>query len=334
MASNNIFRVGELEAKTGEKTKGHIESIELSDGSRVRVPVIIANGTKPGPTVFLGAGAHGDEINGIRAVIEAMAGLDPGTLSGRVVGVPVQNPLTYLRRERLVTLNQLDEQNMHRVFPGSSTGDVAHRTAHLILEDIVARAECDMVVDYHTGATGSYCPPHSFVSTIGNADVVERSVAAAAAFNAGICIYAGGSAGVYALGNMLHMVAVERGIPAFGCELGTAVPPDLRQSRVGVDGALRLLAHMGMIDATGREPEADIIVDGIADVRASAGGVCEYLVQPGDRLKCGQPLARILNVFGEVRSIPVSPVDGYLVTRAFYGALNEGERLARIGYRA
>ena len=39
-------------------------------GDPVRVPVTIVNGEKPGPTAYLSAAAHGDELNGIEVVRE------------------------------------------------------------------------------------------------------------------------------------------------------------------------------------------------------------------------------------------------------------------------
>lgn len=332
MRNSETFELAGVSAAPASRVNSYIDSVELADGARVRIPLILVNGAKPGPTAFIGAGSHGDEINGIRSVIDAVNAVNPATLSGRIIAVPVQNPLTFRSRQRLVTVNQLDQQNMHRVFPGSPHGDVASRTAHTIVSDIVAAAKCDMVIDYHTGSTGSYCPPHTFVSTIGDADVVRRSVDAARAFNAGILIAAGGAAGVYSLANMLHMVAVERGIPAFGCEVGTAVPAEAYQSRIGKQGALNVFASLGMVSDLETTAAEQIEVEGIVDVRAAAAGVCDYLVEPGDRLAKGQPLVRFIDVFGKVRSVAESPVDGYLVTRSFYGAMNEGERVARIGF--
>jgi len=334
MTTTQTFELAGVSAAPGAVAKGYFDSVELADGTHVRIPLILANGATDGPTVFIGAGAHGDEINGIRSVIDAMKAIDPTRLSGRIVAVPVQNPLTFRARQRLVTVNQLDQQNMHRTFPGSPAGDIASRTAHTILADIVEAAGCDMIIDYHTGSTGSYCPPHTFVSTIGDEDAVKRSVDAAHAFNAGIVIKAGGQAGVYALANMLHMVAVERGIPAFGCELGTALPAEAHHSAVGTQGALNVLAALGMLAGVDTTSAEQIVVDGIADVRADAAGICDYLVEPGDKLEKGQPLVRFIDIFGKVRGTAVSPVDGYLVTRSFFGAMNEGERVARIGFSA
>src|SRR5690606_28146671 len=112
----------------------------------------------------------------------------------------------------------------------------------------------------------------------------------------------------------------------FGCEVGTAVPAEAYQSRIGKQGALNVFASLGMVSDLETTAAEQIEVDGIADVRAATAGVCDYLVEPGDRLTKGQPLVRCIDVFGKVRSVAESPVDGYLVTRSFYGAMNEGER--------
>ena len=39
-------------------------------GDAVRIPVTIVNGERPGPTAFLSAAVHGDELNGVEVVRE------------------------------------------------------------------------------------------------------------------------------------------------------------------------------------------------------------------------------------------------------------------------
>jgi len=326
----SLFKIGSLAAKPGEKVSGHIEAMELVDGSRLPIAVTLINGAAEGPTVFVGGGAHGDEINGVRAVIDAVGRIDPARLKGRIVAVPVQNPLAFRARYRLITFNQLDQQNMHRAFPGSPAGDMASRNCHLILNDIVVEAGCDLVIDCHTGSTGSYYPPLVFVSTIGPDEAVRRSLAAARVFNAPFIIAAGGKAGVYAMGSMLHMVAVERGIPAFGCELGTALPAEARHSDLGAAGIRDVLIHLGMIEGEMGPRRTQIELEEIHEVRSERGGICDYLVSPGDEVAKGQAIARVINLFGETVHEAVSPVDGYVTTCTYWGSINQGERLARV----
>ncbi|CAH1692509.1 putative Succinylglutamate desuccinylase/aspartoacylase [Hyphomicrobiales bacterium] len=327
----DMFTLGGISAEPGRAAFGYIKAIELVDGTDAGLPVHLVNGAKPGPTVFIGAGAHGDEINGVRAVVEAVSRIDPSRLAGRVVAVPVQNPIAYRARFRLVTLNQLDSQNMHRCFPGSAGGDTSARLCNLILEKIIKAAGASFVIDCHTGSTGSYYPPLVFVSTIGPQDAVEKSLAGARAFNAPLTIQAGGKAGVYALGNMLHMVAIEQGIPAIGCELGTALPAEDKHSTVGADGIMNVLAHLGMIEAPPPDTSGQVILDEIFELRAERGGICDYLVSPGDPVQEGQAVARVINVFGDVVEEIASPITGRVVTCTYWGSINQGERLVRIG---
>jgi len=326
----SVFQVGDLKAGPGERTQGYFGGVELMDGSRAALPVILINGRDDGPTVYFGAGSHGDEINGIRAVGEALARIDPNRLKGRILAVPVQSPLAYRNRHRLITVSQLDQQNMHRVFPGKPDGDVSDRTSHLIMEKLVAATGCDMVLDFHTGSTGSYCPPHSFIAGFGSEEVLRKSFDAAIAFDAGILVNAGEGGGIYAMQTMLHMVTTIRGVPTVGCEIGTALPADEAMIKVGVKGALNVFAHLGMIEEPVTKAGPQIVVDQVTNVRTRRGGMVKRLVEPAEKVSKGQGLAQIINVFGEVVDEVKSPVDGWVITLVSFGSLNEGERIARV----
>ncbi len=324
------FRVGNTEAPRGARVDGHYDSVELVDGTRVQVPLILINGQHDGPTVFIGGGIHGDEVNGVRTVIDAAQAIDPATLHGRILAVPVQNPIAYRARYRLITLNQLDQQNTHRCFPGNPDGDMSDRICHTILEDLIGASGCAFAIDCHTGSTGSRYPSLVFVSTQGPEDAARKSVDAAMVFGADIVVKAGGTAGVYALQSMLHMVAVQRGLPAIGCELGTALPAEERYSTIGTNGVLNVLAQLDMIPARPVPPKP-VVIEKIFEVRVDRAGIADYLIKPGQPVTQGQPLARLIDIFGKVVAEPVSPVTGHVVTRTDWGSLNEGDRICRIG---
>jgi len=324
------FRVGDTEAPRGARVDGHFNSVELVDGTRVQLPMILVNGAQDGPTVFIGGGIHGDEVNGVRAVIDAVKAVDPAGLRGRVLAVPVQNPIAYRNRYRLITLNQLDQQNTHRCFPGNPDGDTSDRICHTILEDVIVAAGCDFIIDCHTGSTGSRYPSLVFVSTQGPEEAARKSVDAAMVFGADLVVKAGGKAGVYALQSMLHMVAVQRGLPAIGCELGTALPAEERYSTAGTNGILNVLAQLGMIAARPVPPKP-VVVEKIFEVRVDRAGIVDYLIKPGQPVKEGQVLARVMDIFGKVVAEPVSPITGHVITRTDWGSLNEGDRICRVG---
>ena len=56
---------------------------------RMAVPVWIARGARPGKTLAVTAGIHGDELNGVEIARRIFAETDPNDLSGTLVVLPV-----------------------------------------------------------------------------------------------------------------------------------------------------------------------------------------------------------------------------------------------------
>ncbi len=65
-----VFNIGTVRANPGVLSTGYIESAYLRDGSRVRIPLIVVNGTKAGPVLWVGSTSHGDEIPGCEVITE------------------------------------------------------------------------------------------------------------------------------------------------------------------------------------------------------------------------------------------------------------------------
>ena len=49
-----------------------IELIELADGSKVSLPLLLINGVADGPRLYLGAAIHGDEVSGIEILFSGL----------------------------------------------------------------------------------------------------------------------------------------------------------------------------------------------------------------------------------------------------------------------
>ena len=79
------LQAGPLSTAPGSMLRGQIDLVELADGTPVRFPVVLVNGSKPGPRLYLGAAIHGDEVNGIAILSKVMAALDPARLAGSIV---------------------------------------------------------------------------------------------------------------------------------------------------------------------------------------------------------------------------------------------------------
>jgi predicted deacylase len=110
------------------------------------VPVLIAHGKQPGPKLCLTAAIHGDELNGIEMVRRLMYQLDPASMRGTVIGIPIVNLDGFRRASRYLA----DRRDLNRHFPGSPNGSAADRIGHSLFNDVIRK--CQFLVDLHTGS--------------------------------------------------------------------------------------------------------------------------------------------------------------------------------------
>lgn len=323
---------GGVEARRGQRHRGRVRAIELSDGSWAEFPVMITNGVEDGPIVYLGASIHGDEYNGIAVIHEVMRRLDPSTMAGAVIAVPIQNPIAHRSRGRLTLIVQTDETNMHRVWPGNrETGDAAQRMAGILFTEITGSG-ASIAVDYHTGATGQLCAPHSFVPS-GSGEtlaVADRANELAEYMDLGYVMRAVG--GAYSNPLWMQHSLTAAGVAALGTELGQGrvFQPDFIE--MGVEGTLNMLRHAGVLnDVAARVPGPQPRLVDERWVRADRGGFVTTLIPWGDDVAEGDVIGRTVDSYGDVVEELVAPADGLLMNLRQEPAIATGERLCRIG---
>src|SRR5215510_11632358 len=93
--------VGGASVAPGSKAVLDPPLTELSDGTIIRLPVVVINGAKPGPRLYVGAAIHGDEVTGVSVIADALKDIDPHTLRGAIIAVPVQHPLAFHADHRI-----------------------------------------------------------------------------------------------------------------------------------------------------------------------------------------------------------------------------------------
>ena len=130
---------------------------KLNNGADLRLPLHVVEGRKPGPTLGLSGMLHGNEpapsLAIIRAVLER---LDPAELSGRVMAVPVCNPLG---AGALSRHTPIDGMNMNSAFCEPEEGgyvqpvkSVTEEIADVLTEGFLR--ELDYQIDFHCGGGG------------------------------------------------------------------------------------------------------------------------------------------------------------------------------------
>ena len=157
----------------------HTLFLELSpsgNGEQLGLPIMAAIGSKPGPTLIIFGGVHGDEMEGIQAIHEIWPRLRPEVMHGRVIAVPVANIPAYRAVRRT---SPIDGLNLARTFPGRADGTVTERLAHYLSTLLIPRA--DFFIDLHTAGL-TYLMPTMVGYDASGSQAGERSKEAARHF--------------------------------------------------------------------------------------------------------------------------------------------------------
>ena len=114
--NNNSLTVGSLVAKPGKRVEDYITVGSMPDGTPVRLPVVLINGTCGKRTLYLQSISDGDELNGIAVVHELLRQISPDSLNGRIIAVPIVNFHAFHAKQ---ACSPVDQMKMNRCFPGN-----------------------------------------------------------------------------------------------------------------------------------------------------------------------------------------------------------------------
>ncbi len=236
-----------------------------------------------GPTVGICAAIHGNESTGTQIVLELVRHVARQSFRGRLVLLPVANPLAFEANRRHTPV---DEQNLNRLFPGAPDGWVSEQLAHVITENVLNRV--DAVIDLHSGGDR---PTVDYVY-IKNDETLSRSFGSRVLYQANA-----GKAGTQFDGTSVT-VAEARGIPAVTVELGGGLIDQAPYIERGVRGVLNMLRVLNVIDEQPAEPPEQTVVDSITTVRPHQGGFLETAAPAlGERIEAGDVLGRVVNPY-------------------------------------
>ena len=310
-----VLTVGEVSAQPGEKKFGPATWVELRDGSRVNLPVILLNGQFEGPKVVVNCATHPTELVGYAAVQILTRKIDLTRLKGSVIAFPISNPLGMQWGEYV---SPHDYVNMYVAYPGSKDGSITSRLANFIWEN--ASKTADLVMDVHENVKP--CLHFSFVGYCKDKVVEGKALEAAKAFGLTIMRPKGelALAGMKP-GDLEYTDALlTNGIPAFTPELEAGTDLTMGEEwpsvRVGVRGLMNVLKKLEMVPGS-IEPQTEVKVfpgnfafHGMAV--ANRAGIVNRLVDVGVKLRKGTHIATVLNPYGEIIETIDMPMDGYV----------------------
>lgn len=230
-----------------------LDIARLASGAHLRVAVHTLEGSHQGPSIGLTAGIHGDEIVPIEVVRQVLAAIDPARLHGRIVAVPLANPLAF---ESFSRHTPTDMHNLNRVFPGTGDNWISELLARALVERLLP--EIDLLIDLHSGGA---IPTVDYVYVL-NAPQLSRAFLFPT-------LYRGssypGSLGTHAI--------EQRGVPVVVAEIGGGGHDDSGYLRRGVAGVLNVLRRAGALEGEAIPAPEQMLLNEMRIVRPRHGGI-------------------------------------------------------------
>jgi predicted deacylase len=315
--------IGTAEALPGKKGEGFIHVADRPDGTPINIPIIILNGASEGPVLCVDGCNHGDECETMEAVLRVVDLIDPSTLQGTLLAVPVVNVPAYEAMQRMNPNLTMSWSDINRIYPGKIEGSITDKIAYQHFNQVVCKAE--YLINLHNGANYWLIPPKTFyVQEKG--ELGEKVLGLARAFGFDILF------GSPPFGATERNAATKRGIAAITpeCAGGSDRAPENRDHNVGlyVKGILNVMKYLGMIDGSPDLPSKYWMVEGESHICfAKHGGllIFERGIQLKQKVKKGQKLGKVVNLFGEEVESINAEFDGLVVTFRSYPLINPGD---------
>ncbi|WMX12812.1 MULTISPECIES: succinylglutamate desuccinylase/aspartoacylase family protein [unclassified Aureispira] len=293
---------------------------KLHTRTSLAVPIIVERGKEDGPCVLLTAGIHGDEVNGVEIVRQIVANDYNKPQKGTVICIPVINVFGFLNQEREFP----DGRDLNRLFPGSKRGSLAGRFAYHIMNAIVPHI--DYCMDFHTGGAARF--NYSQVRL----DIRDREVLTLAkAFGAKFIVDAENR------DKSFRSTLSKKGKKVLLFEGGKTLHLDRHVTQVGIDGALRVMHHLGMRDFTkelmgSRHPEKvqPILVKKSTWIRAKHSGMFRTELKLGSQVSKGDKIGSISDPYGDFEVDVISTYDGYIIAANHAPIVNQGDALVHV----
>lgn len=309
------FMLGGHAVPAGTRKTVHLPVSVMADHTPVTLSAHVIHGAKDGPTFFVSAGVHGDEVIGVEIVRRLLQFDGLNRLRGTLIVVPIVNTYGFLMRSRYLP----DRRDLNRSFPGTSKGSLASRLAHIFLEEVVA--PCDYGVDLHSAAIHRTNLPQIRVS-----DNSPAMLDLARVFGPPVILTSPLREG------SLRQCAREKGVEVLLYEAGEGLRFDEMAVRAGVAGILRVLRHLNMVAAKGiaKPNEKAVLCSGSKWVRAPAGGLIRIFKADGDVVQQGDVLALVSDPFGQTEAEVIAPSSGVIIGRAVLPVVNEGDAIFHV----
>ncbi|MFS4466341.1 succinylglutamate desuccinylase/aspartoacylase family protein [Maribacter sp. 2210JD10-5] len=316
-SANKSIVIGGVSVSPGEEKLLKIGIDRLPTGTLIDIPVYVFNARKPGPTVLIQAGLHGDEINGIEIVRRMLEEKSLNVISGAIIAVPILNIFGFIHFSRDVP----DGKDVNRSFPGTKSGSMASRIAFHYVTEIMH--QIDVAIDLHTGGGQRHNYPQ-----IRFTQEDERSAHLAKIFNAPISFPSKLIRGSF------RNAAFKMGKPTIVYEAGESMRFDDYSIQKGIEGIGNILQYLKMISKNESNLHTENTTVQLNDrrwLRAPTAGMFVPKVINGGEIHKGQELGLVSDTYAKKTKKIKAPFDGHLICINHQAVVNQGDALFHVG---
>jgi predicted deacylase len=286
-------------------------------GSPICVPLMVARGKEDFPVLGVTAAVHGNELNGIPVIQRLFGEIDVQELKGTLVGIPVANIPSFIRKKRRFN----DGVDLNHIMPGKPNGNVSQVYAHRFFNRVVK--QFDYLLDLHTASTGRV---NSYYIRADMKDPVTRRLAKLQ--NAQIIVHNTPSDGT------LRGAAEALDIPAITLEVGNPNTYQKKLIRSGIEGIHNVMSYLEMTDDEIEKPEKEAVLCKRSYwIFTDLGGLLTVHCQLTQEVKQGELIASIRDVFGNLQKEYFAPEDGIVIGKSVSPVNQSGGRILHLGIR-
>lgn len=280
-----------------------------------RLPLMSVESGIPGPTVWLCAAIHGDEVTGTAVIHSLFRKIKrEGLKKGRIFAFPILNPFGF---EFITRHEPYADADLNRIFPGDKHGLIPERLAAAI-SDTILRTNPDFVIDMHTDSDNSIAYGIlDYFSDLQN-EMTKKIIDLANILKLPFALSTSEAEG-YDITKSLSGYMVFRKIPALTLELGGPLFVNSKFEKIGVDTISNLLISEEMINDTPEVNEDYQMMENklfkfTEKITTSSSGIMKFKVRPGEKIVKGQVLGSVRNVFGQKIEVIIARRGGILLS--------------------
>ncbi len=307
--------IGGTTVAPGTEQRLELPVARLPTQTMLSLPIHVINGHRQGPCLWLSAAIHGDELNGVEIIRQVLEQVNPKTLQGALIAVPIVNMFGFIEQSRYLP----DRRDLNRSFPGSARGSLAGRLAHLFMKEVVSH--CSHGIDLHTASNHRVNLPQ-IRANLDNPETYR----CAQAFGAPAMIHANTRDG------SLRQAAAKEDISVLLYESGEALRFDADAIAIGVSGVLQVMASLEMLTEPSQQVSGKTSLESRETkwVRASRSGIFHLQIELGQTVTKRQQLGYIADAFGESHRKVQASCDGIIIGFTKNPLVNQGDGIVHI----